>query len=64
MLYLQLSQTLCSGQCRLELVDTSIEVVLGLVEHWICLQNLEDGFLTLQGFLCEEEVGEFLDGNI
>jgi hypothetical protein len=60
MLDLKLPQSLGPGQGRLETVDTAIEVVLGLIEDFLGLQNLQDTVLTLEDFLSEEESRQFL----
>ena len=60
MLDLKLPQSLGTSQGRLESVDAAIEVVLGLIEDFLGLQNLQDTVLTLEDFLGEEKSGQFL----
>lgn len=61
---LQPPQLLCSGQSRLESIYPPIEVVLGLVEDLLGLEDLEESLLTIEDFFCEEEVGQLLDGDL
>jgi len=58
---LQLSESLCSGQCRLESINASSKVVLRLVKDLLVLQDLEDLLLSVESFLCEQERRQCLD---
>ena len=61
---LQLPHLLAAGQRGLESIDAAGEVVLGLVEHLLTLEDLEDGGLLLAAGLCVEEVCEAFDVDI
>lgn len=60
MLDLQLPQLLSPSQSCLEFVDPTIEIVLGLVEDLLGLQDLQDPLLPLQHLPGEEEVRELV----
>jgi hypothetical protein len=64
MLDLKLPQSLGPGQGGFESVDAAIEVILGFVEDFLGLQNLQDTVLTLQYLLGEEKFGQFLHSDL
>lgn len=60
----QLLQALSFGQRPLQPLDTTQGVVLGLVEHLLRLEHLDQLVLTLQSLLGVQQLGELLDVDI
>lgn len=61
---LQDSQPLLSRQSSFESICPSHEVVLGLVEDFLCLENAQQLVLPLNNLLGVEQLLELLNGNI
>lgn len=60
----QLLQALSLGQRPLQPLDTTQGVILGLVEHLLRLEHLDQLVLTLQSLLGVQQLGELLNVDI
>jgi hypothetical protein len=61
---LQLSQLLRSGECNWELLHSSHEGILRLVEHLLRLEDGQDLGLLLQSLLAEHKVGQLVNVDV
>jgi hypothetical protein len=61
---LQLSESLCSRQRRLEPINASSKVVLRLVKHLFLLENLQNRALAVDSLLSVQERRQCLDVDI
>ena len=55
MLDSELAHSLCSSKSGFEPCFSAIEIILGLVEHFFSLKDIQNPFLPSKNFLGEQE---------